>query len=65
MKPLLTRRELFKEAVSKDTIRQVFHAWHGFTEPLSEGLGTKKQESLLDKVKTLNAKHIKSNRKEG
>ena len=51
--------------VSKDTLRQVVHAWQGFTDPLSEGLGTKKQETLLDKVKNLNAKHTKNNRKEG
>lgn len=61
----LTRRELFREMVSKDTLRQVVHAWNGFTDPLSEGLGTKKQESLLDKVKKVNAKYTKNNGKEG
>ncbi len=62
----LTRRELFSELVSKDTLRQVVNAWYGFTKPLSEELGTmKKQESLLDKVKKLDSKHTKNYGKEG
>jgi hypothetical protein len=66
VKEVLTRREMFKELVSKDTIKQVASAWYGFTQPLSEGLNTqKKQESLLDKVKKLDSKYMKNDRKEG
>ena len=66
MKEVLTRREMFKELVSKDTIKQVASAWYGFTQPLSEGLNTqRKPESLLDKVKKLDSKFLKNDRKEG
>ncbi len=66
MKEVLTRREMFKELVSKDTIKQVASAWYGFSQPLSEGLNTvKKQESLLDKVKKIDSKFLKNDRKEG
>ena len=61
----LTRRELFREMVSKDTLRHVVRAWNGFNDPISEGLCTKRQESLLDKVRKVNAKHTKNNGKEG
>jgi hypothetical protein len=61
---VLTRRELFKEVVSKDTLKQVVTAWYGFTEPLKGG-AEKKQESLLEKVNRLNSKHMKKERKEG
>ena len=62
----LTRREMFKELVSKDTIKQVASAWYGFTQPLSEGLKAEmKPESLLDKVKKIDSKYIKNDRKEG
>jgi len=57
---------MFKELVSKDTIKQVVGAWYGFTRPLSEGLNTQiKPESLLDKVKRINSKNLKNDRKEG
>jgi len=62
----ITRREMFKELASKDTVRQVAKAWYGFTSPLSEGLTTAmKPESLLDKVKRIDAKYQKHDRKEG
>jgi hypothetical protein len=61
----ITRREMFKELVSKDTIKQVASAWYGFTQPLSEGLNTTKQESLLDKVKRIDSNYMKNDRKEG
>ncbi len=66
VKEVLTRRELFKELVSKDTITQVASAWYGFTQPLSEGLNAKmKPESLLDKVNKMESKYVKKDRKEG
>jgi len=64
----MTRRELFKEMVSKDTIRKVAGAWYGFTEPLQQPTAPKR-ESLLDKVKTIDMKYkkllINQNGKEG
>jgi hypothetical protein len=66
VKEVLTRREMFKELVSKDTLKQVAGAWYGFTRPLSEGLNKQiKPESLLDKVKKIDAKYMKNDRKEG
>jgi len=64
---VLTRRELFKEMVSRDTLKQVVTAWYGFTEPLSQERGANiKQGSLLEKVKKLDSKHMKKeSRKEG
>jgi hypothetical protein len=57
---------MFKELASKDTLRQVASAWYGFTSPLSEGLNTAmKPESLLDKVKRMDSKYRKHDRKEG
>lgn len=57
---------MFKELVSKDTIKQVASAWYGFTQPLTEKLDTQmKPESLLDKVKKLDAKYSTNDRKEG
>lgn len=65
----MTRRELFKEMVSKDTLKQVVGAWYGFQKPMEDQLQPPKRESLLDKVKTINMKHSKStitpNGKEG
>jgi len=62
----LTRREMFKELVSKDTIKQVASAWYGFTQPLTEELNTQmKPESLLDKVKKIESKYSRNDRKEG
>ncbi|MEW6054234.1 MAG: hypothetical protein AB1552_10685 [Nitrospirota bacterium] len=67
-KKLLTRRELFREMVSKDTFRQVAGAWYSFTQPLS---GEKKkdmkpnQKSLFEKVQRLNSHHVNKNGKEG
>ena len=31
----ITRREMFKELVSKDTIKQVAGSWYGFTKPFT------------------------------
>ena len=57
---------MFKELVSKNTLKQVASAWYGFTQPLSEGLNTAmKPESLLDKVKKMDSKYRKHDRKEG
>ena len=64
MKEVLTRRELFRELVSKDTIRQVASAWYGFSEPFI-GKAKKKQETLLDRVKKIDSKFLKHDRKEG
>ena len=57
---------MFKELVSKDTIKQVASAWYGFTQPLTEELDTQmKPESLLDKVKKIESKYSRNDRKEG
>jgi hypothetical protein len=70
VKEVLTRRELFKEMISKDTIKQVAGAWYGFSKPLTEQASQpEKKESLFERiqrVESLNRK--KSNetlRKEG
>jgi hypothetical protein len=63
---LLTRREMLGEVVSKDTIRKVAKAWYGFKDPFSEASGIpKKPESLLDKIRKVDAKHTKHIGKEG
>lgn len=60
----LTRRELFKEMVSKDTVRQVVGAWYGFTNPITEtSAAPPKKESLFEKVQRLNAKDLKQKSK--
>jgi len=65
-KEALTRRELFKEIVSKDTIKQVAGAWYGFTAPLTKASAQPKKESLFDKVQRLNTKtNFIPNGKEG
>jgi hypothetical protein len=64
----ITRREMFKELVSKDTIKMVAGSWYGFTKPLMAGKdvsGGPKKGSLLEVVKRLDAKHKKQDRKEG
>lgn len=65
----MTRRELFKEVVSRDTLKQVVGVWYSFQKPMEDQLQPPKRESLLDKVKTINMKHSKStitpNGKEG
>jgi hypothetical protein len=66
----ITRREMFKELLSKDTIKQVAGAWYGFTQPLQEGLDKQmKPESLMDKVNKKEAQLAKKinneDRKEG
>lgn len=65
----MTRRELFKELVSKDTIKQVASAWYGFTKPVEQQLAPTKRESLLEKVRTIDMKYkkptINPNGKEG
>jgi len=68
VKEVLTRRELFKELVSKDTIKKVAGAWYGFSKPLKEaGPQPQKKESLFEKVQRLNSKekNFIPNRKEG
>jgi len=64
----ITRREMFKELVSKDTLKMVAGSWYGFTKPLMAeekvSDGTKKG-SLLDVVKRLDQKNMKHDRKEG
>ena len=62
---VLTRREMLKEVVSKDALKKVAKAWYGFKDPFSEASMPKKPESLLDKVRKADAKHIKPIRKEG
>ncbi len=65
----MTRREMFKEVVSKDTVKQVVKAWYSFSKPVEEQLTPPKPESLLDKVKKINMKcakpKINPNGKEG
>lgn len=65
----LTRRELFKELVSKDTLKQVAGAWYGFSKPLTEtGSATKKKDSLLETVRKAEMKYARkthNNGKEG
>jgi len=65
----ITRRELFKEMVSKDTIRQVVGAWYGFSRPLQQQPAAPKKESLLDRVRNIDMKYTKQkinqNGKEG
>jgi hypothetical protein len=64
----ITRREMFKELVSKDTLKMVAGSWYGFTKPftaeekVSDG---PKQGSLLSVVKRLDKKHMNPDRKEG
>jgi hypothetical protein len=63
---LLTRREMLSEVVSKDTIKKVAKAWYGFKGPFSEASGIPtKPESLLDKVRKVDAKYSKNIGKEG
>ncbi len=64
----ITRREMFKELVSKDTIKQIAGSWYGFTKPFMAEKGVSdgpKKESLFEVVKRLDAKHMKQDRKEG
>jgi hypothetical protein len=64
----ITRREMFKELVSKDTLKMVAGSWYGFTKPLmaeKDVSGEPKKRSLLEVVKRLDAKHMKQDRKEG
>lgn len=63
----ITRREMFKELVSKDTVKQVVGSWYGFTKPFmaDKEVSGPKKESLLDVVKRLDTKHMKHDRKEG
>lgn len=62
----ITRRELFREMASKDTLKQVMSAWYGFSRPLSEEQATNmKKSSLLETIKKVDLKHFKDNGKEG
>ena len=56
---------MLSEVVSKDTIKKVAKAWYGFREPFSEESMPKKPESLLDKVRKIDAKQTKNIGKEG
>jgi hypothetical protein len=55
----ITRREMLKEVVSKDTVKQVAKAWYSFSMPVEQQLAPPKPESLLDKVKKINMKYTK------
>jgi hypothetical protein len=64
----ITRREMFKELVSKDTLKMVAGSWYGFTKPLMAEQDVSKgpqKRSLLEVVKRLEKKHMKEDRKEG
>jgi len=64
----ITRREMFKELVSKDTLKIVAGSWYGFTKPLmaeNEVSDGPKKRSLLAVVKRLDQKNMKQDRKEG
>jgi hypothetical protein len=64
----ITRREMFKELVSKDTLKMVAGSWYGFTQPFlaeKDVPGKPKKGSLLEVVKRYDAKHMKHDRKEG
>jgi hypothetical protein len=62
----ITRRELFKEMVSKDTLKQVMGAWYDFSKPFSEEKAGKKQKgSLLQTIKKVDMKYMNNNGKEG
>jgi hypothetical protein len=72
----ISRRELFKEMVSKDTVKEVMRSWYSFTKPIAEAdvSPPAKKESLLEKVQRLNmtypnkpiyTKLVNPNRKEG
>jgi len=69
MKPTvknMTRRELFKEMTSKDTLKQVMSAWYGFSMPFSEEkAGHKQKASLLQTIKRVDMKYMNNNGKEG
>jgi len=59
---------MFKELVSKDTLKQVAGSWYGFTKPFLAGQGGPaglKKETLLDVVRRSDTKHMKHDRKEG
>jgi hypothetical protein len=62
----MTRRELFKEMTSKDTLKQVMGAWYGFSGPFSEEKSkNKKKDSLLQTIQKVNSKYMNNNGKEG
>jgi hypothetical protein len=62
----MTRRELFKEMTSKDTLKQVMGAWYGFSRPFSEQkAGQKQKVSLLQTNRKIDMKYTNNNVKEG
>ena len=62
----MTRRELFREMASKDTLKQVMGAWYGFSRPFSEEKAEQKQkDSLLQTIKKVDMKYMNNNGKEG
>jgi hypothetical protein len=64
----ITRREMFKEIVSKDTLKMVAGSWYGFTKPFLAEQNVPDRPtkgSLLEVVKRFDAKHMKHDRKEG
>jgi len=62
----MTRRELFKEMTSKDSLKQVMSAWYGFSRPFSEKKAEeKKKDSLLQTIRKVDMKYMNNNGKEG
>jgi len=62
----MTRRDLLKEMVSKDTLKQVMSAWYGFSRPFSEKKAEEKQrDSFLQTIKKIDMKYMNNNGKEG
>ena len=62
----MTRRELFREMTSKDSLKQVMSAWYGFSRPFSEEKAEQKQkDTLLQTIKKVDLKYINKNGKEG
>jgi len=62
----MTRRELFREIASKDSLKQVMGAWYGFSRPFSEQKAAPKQkDSLLQTIRKVDMKYTNKNGKEG
>jgi len=62
----MTRREMFKEMTSKDTLKQVMGVWYGFSRPFSEiKAGHKQKDSLLQTIRKVDMKYMNNNGKEG
>jgi hypothetical protein len=61
----MTRRELLKEMVSKDTMKHVMSSWYGFSRPFSSEKLEQKKDSLLQTIKKVDMKYMNNNGKEG